>query len=108
MNYGVDKDDYLNSDFALTFPTIDHLTDALVKIGFGAHIFKVDISGAFRHLKVDLFDLDLLGLNWNGFYLDMCIPFGTRHRNHFPVYQRCSMLLMHQCGYDVINHKLYR
>ena len=53
VNDGVDKHGYFGSDFFLTFPTIDHLTAELTKIGRSAHIFKVDISRAFRHFKTD-------------------------------------------------------
>ena len=85
INDGVDKHGYLNSDFTLTFPTIDHLTAELKCIGKGANIYtyKVDVSRAFCHLKMDHFDFDLLGLNWHGVYIDTCLPFGSRHRSQF-------------------------
>ena len=44
-------------------------------VGRGAHIFKIDISHAFRHLKIDPADLDLLGPYWDAYYVDMCLPF---------------------------------
>ena len=53
VNAGVDKNSYLGSEFSLTFPTIDDITRELVKIGPGCHIYKIDVSGAFRHLKID-------------------------------------------------------
>ena len=62
MNDGVDKNSYLGSEFSLTFPTIDDITNELVKIDPGSHIDKIDISRAFRHLKIDPLDYDLLGL----------------------------------------------
>ena len=105
VNDGVDKDGHLDSNFSLTFPTVDHLTDELVKIGRGAHIFKVDISRAFRHLKVDPLDIDLLGLNWEKHYFDTCVPFGTRHGSQF--FQCTSdavRYIMRQHGRDVINY----
>ena len=105
VNDGVDKDVYLNSSFSLTFPTIDHLTDELVKIGRDAHIFKVDVRRAFRHLKVDPLYLDLLGLNWDGHYVDTCVLFGTRHGSQF--FQRTSnavRYVMCQHGHEVINY----
>ena len=55
VNAGVDKNSYLGSEFSLTFPTIDDITKELV--GPGCHIYKVDISRAFRHLKIDPLDL---------------------------------------------------
>ena len=105
VNDGVDKHGYLNSDFALTFPTIDHLTAELARIGRGAHIYKVDVSRAFRHLKMDPFDFDLLGLNWDGVYVDTCLPFGSRHGSQF--FQRVSdavRYVMRQRSHDVINY----
>ena len=53
MNSGVEKNGYMGTDFKLTFPTIDDLMQELVKIGKGTHIFKVNVSKAFRHLNVD-------------------------------------------------------
>ena len=53
-----------------------HLKEA----GTGVHLFKIDISRAFRHIKIDLFDFDLLGLKWRDIaYFDTCLPFGSRH-----------------------------
>ena len=62
VNAGVEKNSYLGSEFSLTFPTIDDITNELVKIGPGSHIYKIDISRAFCHLKIDPLDYDLLGL----------------------------------------------
>ena len=79
VNAGVDKNSYLGSEFSLTFPTIDDITSELVKLGPGCHIYKVDISRAFRHLKIDPLDYDLLGLRWDATFIDTCLPFGSRH-----------------------------
>ena len=105
VNDRVDKDGYLESDFNLTFPTIDHLMHELAKIGRGAHIFKIFICRAFRHLKVDPFDIDLLGLHWNQHYVDICVPFRSRHGSQF--FQRISdavRFIMMCRGYDIINY----
>ena len=88
VNAGIDKNSYLDSDFVLTFPTVDDITNELVKLGPGAHIYKVDVSRAFRHVKVDPGDFDLLGHEWDGHYVDTCVPFGTRHGSQF--FQRLS------------------
>ena len=79
VNAGIDKNTYLGSQFDLKFPSVDDITDELKRFGKGALLYKVDISRAFRHIKVDPGDYDLLGLNWNGVYLDICLPFGTHH-----------------------------
>ena len=64
VNLGVDKNSYMATNFALMFPTVDNITDALREVGTGEHLFKIDISHAFRHIKTDPFDFDLLGLKW--------------------------------------------
>ena len=105
MNDGVEKNGYMGSEFKLTFPTLDDLTQCLVKLGKGAHIYKVDVSRAFRHLKVDPYDYDLLGLMWRGTYVDTCVPFGTRHGSQF--FQRTSDAVcyaMRQMNYGVVNY----
>ena len=53
VNLGVDKNSYLATDFLLNLPTVEHITSQLKTIGRGAHLFKVDVSHAFRHVKID-------------------------------------------------------
>ena len=53
VNAGIDKTSYLNSAFSLTFPTVDDITTELTRLGCGALLYKVDVSRAFRHVKVD-------------------------------------------------------
>ena len=88
VNDGVEKNGYMGADSKLTFPTIGDLTQELVKIGKGAHIFKVDVSRAFRHLNVDPRNYDLLGVNWGVTFIDTRILFGSRHGSQF--FQRAS------------------
>ena len=64
VNGGIHKDSYLATDFCLTFPTVDHITQEVKKLGRGCHIYKVDVSRAFRHVKLDPRDYDLSGLRW--------------------------------------------
>ena len=66
MNAGIDKNTYLGSDFEQTFSSVDDITNALKWLGKGVFFYKVDASRAFRHVKVDPGDYDLLGLQWNG------------------------------------------
>ena len=60
VNTGVNKDSYLGTDFVLSLPTIDHITSCIKASGPGTHLYKIDISRAFRHVKIDPGDLDLL------------------------------------------------
>ena len=62
VNAGVSKDQYQGTDFVLTLPSIDTITNQIRKLGKGSLIYKVDISRAFRHVKIDPSDYYLLGL----------------------------------------------
>ena len=105
VNDGVDKLSYMGSEFKLTFPSIDDLTTELRKLGRGAHIYKIDVSRAFRHLNMDPLDFDLLGLQWNQAYIDTRLPFGACHGSQ--MFQRVSdavRYIMRCQNYDIINY----
>ena len=106
VNDGIHKDSYLATDFCLTFPTVDHITQEVKKLGRGCHIYKVDVSRAFRHVKLDPRDYDLLGLRWRDVtYVDTCVPFGSRHGTQ--IFQRLSDAVHHvmrHMGFKVINY----
>ena len=79
VNSGVGNDSYLHTDFVLTYPSVDNITNEVLKLGKGCQIFKVDISRAFQHVPIDSGDLDLLGLYWDNYFLDFSMPFGHKH-----------------------------
>ena len=77
------------TDFNLTFPTVDNITDMLKCLGKGAHLYKIDVSRAFRHIKMDPSDYD----------------YGTRHGTQ--ICQRVSdavHFMMRRDGFDIINY----
>ena len=101
VNSGINKNTYLDSQFDLTFPSVDDITNEVKHLGRGALLYKVDVSHAFRQVKVDPGDYNLLGLEWNG----MCLPFRTWHRSQ--IFQRISdavRFLMRQAGFYIINY----
>ena len=51
----------------------------ILKLGKGCHIYKIDISRAFRHVKIDPSDYHLLGLRLQNYFIDPCLPMGFRH-----------------------------
>ena len=60
-------------------PTVDTIVNTLNNLGPGAKIFKVDISRAFRHLRIDPGDVDLLALQHRDkLYMDLSLPFEHR------------------------------
>ena len=105
VNTNISKDSYLGSDFILTLPPTDHITNKIKQLGKGSLIYKVDISRAFRHIKIDPRDYFLLGLKHKNYYLGTCLPFG--YRNGSGIFQRLSdaiRFIMSTMGYDVINY----
>ena len=88
VNDGVSKDKYLNTYFELNYPSLDSIVNSLKSMGPNAQIYKIDISRAFRHIRIDPGDLDLLGLKHEQLFIDRTLPFGFRHRSVF--FQRCT------------------
>ena len=88
----------------LNLPTVDHINSELKTRG--AHLFKVNVSHAFRHVKIDPSDYDVQGLNWNDLtYFDTCLLFGSRHGTQ--IFQCLSDAILHMMrrqGFDVINY----
>ena len=82
---------------------MDHITDRLKILGRGAHIYKIDITRALRHIKVDPLDYNLLGLQWCGIYVDTCVPFGSRHGSQiFQCVSDAVHYMMRHMGHSVI------
>ena len=54
---------------------MDTIIQQVIETGPAARIFKVDISQAFRHIRIDPGDIDLLGLTHRD-QLDLSLPFG--------------------------------
>ena len=84
VNDGVAKDSYLGTTFQMHYPSVDSIIRTLKALGPSANIFKVDISQAFRQLKIDPGDIDFLGLQHKDhFYLNLSVPFRYRLGSFF-------------------------
>ena len=104
INDGVARNIYLQMYFTLCYPSVDLITQALCELVPDALIYKIDISGAFRHLCIDPGDIYLLGIKHNECFLDGSLPFGFRHGSVF--FQCCSdaiCFIMQLHGF----HRLY-
>ena len=90
----------------MTFPTVDNITDAINDVGVGAFLYKVDISQAFCHVKIDPLNYDLLGLKWcDVTYFDTCLPFGSRHGTQIFQCLSVTLCFMMRCaGFDIVNY----
>ena len=89
----------------MVLPTVDNIIDQLKGLGKGAHLYKIGIRRAFRHIKVDPLDNDLLGLHWRDIYVDTCIPFGSRHGSQiFQCISGAVRHIMRRHGHKVVNY----
>ena len=94
VNHGVDKERYLDTPYILHYPSVDNITASLCKLGPAAQLFKIDISRAFRQIKVDPGDIDLLGLKFdNQYFIDLSVSFGYRHGSK--IFQHCTDSIHH-------------
>ena len=59
---------YMGSLFCLQLPTVDQFIPCLIELGPGAKTYEVNLSCAFRKLKVDPLDYQLLCLQWQNEY----------------------------------------
>ena len=65
----IHKFKYLDTYFALLYPSIDHVVKKVKQSGPGSLLYKVDISRAFMHLCIDPGDRDLLGIYHDKLFL---------------------------------------
>ena len=105
VNAGVSSDKYLGTEFVLTYPSVDNITQEVLRLGRGCKIFKVDISRAFRHVPIDPGDLDFLGLHWKDYFIVRSLPFGFKHGSS--IFQRILdvvRFIMSQEGHGIWNY----
>ena len=89
VNNGVAKDIYLGTPYDLNYPSVDSITNSLQNLGPSAQIYKIDISRAFRQIKIDPGDIDLLGIKFQDQnFLDRLVAFGFCHGSL--IFQRCT------------------
>ena len=67
---------------------MDTIVNSLKSLGSEALLYKIDISRAFRHIRIDPGDLDLLGIKHEDLFIDRTLPFVFRHGSVF--FQRCT------------------
>ena len=79
VNSGIPNDTYLGKPFTLRLPGVDALINIISQKGAGCHLFKKDLSRAYRQLWIDPRDFHLLGYRHNSsLYFDVAPPFGLR------------------------------
>ena len=105
LNHWVDSK-FDGVQYSLTYPSVDMIAQRVAQLGPSALIYKIDLKRAFRNLKVDPGDCDMLGLTWEGKkYIDTSIPFGYLHGS--ACCQRVTDAIRYICnsgGYWVCNY----
>ena len=80
LNDPVIKDLFDDLHFTLKIPTVDNILDSVRNIKGRAMLAKIDISRAFRNLRVDPADAVKFGIKWKDkYYLDQVVAFGWVH-----------------------------
>ena len=79
MNDGIPHDLYVDGPITVTLPTVHDMERRILELGQGAFLYKSDLARAYRQLRIDPFDWDLLGFRHEDYYyVDICPPFGLR------------------------------
>ena len=74
---------YDNVSFQLKYPAVQDIVEEIQALNSDVLLSKIDISRAFRNLRIDPKDFDLLGLKWrDASYLDISV--GSKWHNVFP------------------------
>lgn len=106
INDSINDSTYMGTLFKLKFPSVDNITERIVKLKGNCLLYKIDLQRAFRHLKLDPRDINSTGLQFeNQYYVDTAIPFGYRHGS--ACMQRLTDSLrwiMHKKGFFVMNY----
>lgn len=78
-NDGIDINDHLGKDISYSLPSITDLITKLQTQGTGSWVWKVDLSRAYRQIRIDPLDTPLLGFRVEDlFYVDLCPSFGCK------------------------------
>ena len=75
---GTSINDFIPQEqYSLHYATVDDAIEAVLQLGIGARMAKVDLQSAFRMVPVHREDWELLRIHWQDhYYVDNCLPFG--------------------------------
>ena len=101
VNDGVDKD-----LCSLSYVSIDHVADGILRLGRGSLMAKVDIKQAYRIIPVHLDDRLLLAMRWKEeLIIDKVLPFGLRSAPIiFTAVANALQWIMEQKGVSNVSH----
>ena len=96
VSNNIGKESYLGTDFILTVPSIDHITNKIKQLGKGSLIYKIDISWCYtlnRHYR--LFSVrvkaqNLLSAHLSTFWIQKRIPNFSEAQQHWVGQKICT------------------
>ena len=102
VNYHVNKSLFDNSHFTLRFPTIDDIVQEVRNCTEDPCLIKIDVSRAFRNLRVDPKDGLTFGIKWgDNYYIDRALAFGWVHGSaSFQLAADAVRFILKQKGFD--------
>ena len=78
------NDTFDNSRFTLRFQTIDNIVQEIKNCNEDPYLMKIDVSRAFRNLRVNPKDCLKFGLKWgDSYFIDGTIAFGFTGARRF-------------------------
>ena len=79
LNDRISNTHYDSVDFVLKYPSVEDIVNMVQDLGNDVLLSKIDISRAFRSLRVHPMEYDVLGLQWKGnSYIDISILMGMK------------------------------
>ena len=106
VNKNTDTSTYDGLPFKLTLPNLESILPQLEQLDQDAFLFKVDVTRAFRNVRIDPADAVHLGMRWKGrYFLHKNLAFGAIHGT--AIFQRITDLvrfLMAKRGFKVHNY----
>ncbi len=107
VNSGIPKEAYLGTVVILSFPTVDTIAKLVREKGKNCHIFKRDLSRAYRQFPVDPRDICFLGSTWGSrVFIDRVSVMGLR--TGALMCQRTTSgvaFIMKEEGYSCVNYQ---
>ena len=92
VNNATNRDLCDDKPFKLKLPSLDQLIPILEELGSEARLWKIDISRAFRNVRIDPWDAIHLGMMWQDkYYIDKNLAFGAIHGT--AIFERITNLI---------------
>ena len=79
VNSAIEDNCFDDQDYILKYTSVDDILKDINRIGKDAYLFKIDISRAFRNLRLDPKDYDVMGVTHKQqVFIDLSVAFGIK------------------------------